>query len=725
MGVLAKVIKNQSTAKTGVGAMAQTLNKVISEQQLIPAIGFESMMSDTMAETHVLELTDAAAGLRAAVESLVVEHGIGNPSPAQVESAVGAGIISGDPESFFGQSVPKITSATESMTPVNLPLSDGFDKYTISVESYDTRENRNATTYSILYNLNAARQNEFGETFFPTIAVGPDEAGLAVHIRNMMVYNGILRSVKGAAAKFNKKPLIRAFADATILRDDTTQAVPVYRQGQNDDKFADTNVVAPRAIEVAGTSVQTAPLAFGKEVDLIGISQTDELLASGAMDQSDALDPTLNLKTVYVAFTGTDANNNAVTDVVSINVGSLPKSNFTYSTQGQTREMTLAFDTNSVVLDGTTKRVDGSPLSALAALAAQGLSVRIRMVISGNANIEYGNVAVYGNSMSVELIRNSNGEVVPLSDTSVADLVAAINGGAFVGYELDAWRTNSNIRQRGQLIDSNEYVYLYNVPVRSPISVVRPVNADKSQDASDLAALITATRIRTSNAAVSTLLETATTLAQYNSVADEVGEAPESLGVGRFLVRPVYFEDNLDMGTVVDSLSSSGRITDIQGALINAVRDYAYRMYSLSEYKAAIEAMTGGVGVTPTVIVGTDPVIARYLTATDTFRNIGGNFDVRVVSTLDKRVRGKVFISFGIFDGNENKAPNPLTFGNMGWAPEVTVSLPVSRNGQASRELIVQPRFLHVANLPVLTVLNVTNIPEVANGKVAVYNHTI
>jgi hypothetical protein len=247
---------------------------------------------------------------------------------------------------------------------------------------------------------------------------------------------------------------------------------------------------------------------------------------------------------------------------------------------------------------------------------------------------------------------------------------------------------------------------------------------DGQTDASDLQALVTATRIRTSNAAVKSLIDATNTLREYVDARDYVGIGPDTLGVGRFFVRPTYFEESIDMTLIVDSLKSHERAEDMQAALVNKIRDYAYRMYRDSEYKAAADALAGGISPVPTVIVGTDPVLARYLCVTGDLRTLGGEFNVRVVSTLDRRVAGKIFLTFGVFDESRNSAPNPLNFGNMGWSPELTVVLPISRNGQISKELSVAPRFLHIVNLPVLTLLNVDGVPNVTN-RVPILAHAV
>ena len=73
---------------------------------------------------------------------------------------------------------------------------------------------------------------------------------------------------------------------------------------------------------------------------------------------------------------------------------------------------------------------------------------------------------------------------------------------------------------------------------------------------------------------------------------------------------------------------------------------------------------------------------------------------------------GKLFITFATFDEQRNTAPNILNFGNHIYSPEITIQVPITRNGQISNELAVQPRFLHLVHCPIMTVLQVSGIPN-------------
>jgi hypothetical protein len=410
-----------------------------------------------------------------------------------------------------------------------------------SFEAYDERENRNAAVYSIAYNMQAARQDEFGETFFPTIVVTPDNVGFGVTVRLMMVYNGLHRQISGALDNYNKKNIIRAIADYTLLKNEMTRLIPVHRP-ESEAMFVDSALVAPYNLNLEGETIPTAPLAVGKSLSLLGISQTDTLLASGLMDITDSIDPAIRLSTVYVSVDDGAGH----TDVLKFMTNELPLATFAYAQQNNYRIMYLNFSTTSVLVNKDTKNFDGSALAALGGVKSGDLIVRLKLVLSGQVNIELGDCAVYGNDVSIHSVSDAAGNQLDLKSgvgKTLADLFA--NGGKVIGYELQAYRTNINRRQRGQLIDTTYYTQLYNVQMRSPITAIHPMTMDGQSDAGDLASLITATRIRTSNMAVGALINTANILRTYIDARDGNNTPPDVLGVGRFYVLPKFSEETL------------------------------------------------------------------------------------------------------------------------------------------------------------------------------------
>lgn len=726
MSIFGKKLQVREDSR-GVAQLVELIRAQVNDSDAGGAAVARSAISfESISEAQVHGLRTAHDTLSHALESIASELKIsGQLTEAQKDAGIAAGLMAGDPGAYL-RSVTPAAVATESMSVVNVGgLGDSFGKRTFGLEAYDEKDNRNAVVYSIGYNMQAARQDEFGEAFFPTVVVSPDNLGLAVTVRLFQVFDDFTRNVSGAISNYNKKNIIRALIDSTILKNDQTRIIPVVRTDSL-AKFVPAAAIPARAVLLEGESINTAPLAIGKKLDLLAISQTDALLANGLMGPTDSIDPAVVLQNLYFQVSS-GSGGTLKTDTLQFNVTNLPTSAFAPSAQDLQRQMNLAFTTTSILVNANTKNFDTTVLgtTGLAAVVANNWIVRLEVKVAGAVNLELGDTSLYGAVLNVSSVRDSSGNLLDMTTGAVATAVAAIEAGSIIGYDLSARRTNLNRRQRGQLIDTTYYTQLYPVPLRSPITGLRPVTADGQTDSSDLAALITATHIRTSNAAVGALLQADTNLAQYVDARDSAGNGPDVLGVGRFLVKATYSSVSLNLSATMDSLSAHERAADIQATLVNQIRDMAYRLYRDSGYKAASDAMYGGLSKVPTVIIGTDPVLHRYLIVEGDLRTLGAEFDVRIVPTLDNRMTGRIFVTFGQFDGESQNKPNPLHFGTMAWKPELTLVLPISRAGQVSKELTVQPSFLHLVNMPILGSITVTGVENVAAAKVAVNFHSV
>jgi hypothetical protein len=681
------------------------------------------------------ELDASVKSLNGALESIIAEAGFSDLSAAQRDAGLAAMALTGDMAGFLHAKVKHDMVSTESMKFI-VPGGDDrmFERVKPALEAYDEKENKNAVVYSVAYNLQAARQDEFGEAFFPTVVVTPDQVGYTVSIRLIEVYNEPKRPISGAPSQnFGRKNIVQAVIDPTILQNDQTKIIPVYRT-ESSQYFVGNSAVEPYAVMMTdNTSVTTAPLAVGQKFSLLGISQTEALLETGILDVTDAIDTQLALSAVYVQFTQTTGGDSPVTttEVVKFNTRQLPLATFNYAPQNVYRQMNLQFKTETLLINANTTLADGAESTILAPIVSGNYEVRFGFSMFGSVNLELGDTEINASSVGVNTVKNSSDQLLPTNTGTGQTLAALFAGATVIGYDLDARRTNSNRRQRGQLLNTNFYNQIYTVPLLAPITIPRPMQVGDANDSSDLAALITTTRIRTSNAAVAELLRIQDLLAETTSslnttaTPNSAADTPEILGVSRFIVQPAYMEKNLTIDSAVDSLSSHQRAADIQATLVNCLRDMAYTLYVQSGYKAAADALAGGVGPVPTVIIGTDPYIARYLMVTGDLRTLGGQFDVKIVSTLNDQMSGKIVISFGDETSAKAGTPNPLHFGNMAWKPEVTVVLPMIRGGAQSKELTVQPSFLHICNLPVMGVVNVSGISNIAYAKVPVEFDTV
>ena len=623
---------------------------------------------------------------------------------AQHEAGVLGGVIGMNPRDFLNY-----RPSLEGLGAVPYEGGDAVPGRHPALESYDEKPTASTIVYNIAYNIQAARQDDFAEAFFPTIVVPPDQNGYNVSVRIASVMDDLRRQTSGALDTFNKRNLLGAAIDPSILSTDVTEIVPVYRD-ESAINFVDAALIAPTDTVVNGDSFKTSPLAMGKNFSLLGISQTDALLETGLLDASDSIDTALKLKNIYVKVSGVVGGQN-VTEVVRFKVIDLDSATFTPVQQGQYRGMQLTFDNSSLLVNKDTKTASGAASQILAPIVSAQAELRLNAQVFGKVNLELGNTQINAGELLVVQVNDANGVALNTA-TGVGKTFADIFVGAqVVGYDLSARRTNLNKRQRGQLIDISYFNQIFTVPLLSPITAMRPLTQADNNDTSDLATLVSTTRILASNAGVKKLLDTATALKSFVSANDPISSLPQAFGPGRYLLAKAFFEESeLDVAASVDSLTSTDRAEDVRSLLINKIRDMMYRAYAQTGYQIGADALAGGRATAPTVIIGTDPVIAQWLLVHGDFRSLGTMFETKLVTTYNKEMTGKIVMSFGRFDGSSEGTSNPLHFGNMAYKPEIVTVLPLHRNGGNSRELTVSPSFLHVVNLPVLGVINVKNL---------------
>ena len=639
------------------------------------------------------------------------ELGFESLSAAQLEAGTMIALAAGNPVEYATKALTQRAEASNGVRVIAAESAgsagslDYRDNH--ALEAFDERELSRMIPYSIAFNVQASRQDEFSETFYPTTIVSPENGGIDISCNWITVFNGH-KHTNAKTTDFNQRKLIEAVADHTVLADESTALVPFVREsGEDNDKFIDDTLVAPYFRNVAGVDVKTAPLKVGSKINLIGISSHPELLGMGIMDHTDAVDARISLDKVYMK----DSDGK----VLRFNVSRLPRNEFHKSVEGMDREMSLNFHTETLILDPATKAVDGSDPLSLQAIRDANYRVRLGLTVNGHAHVEFGTVQVYAAPVSVVEIQDEDFNPISLTQGAGLAIVQTLEQMTMVGYELGAARTNTNKRTRGLLINSNNMAERFHIPLGAPLSAPSPIGSNR--DTTDLENLIVAARIRNSNNAVTTLLNYADTLRSYVLNRRNQYATPEIEGVGRHMIVPFYEEMDLDLSKVINSITSKDRAEDISSVLINAIRDIVYRMYRNSAYQAALDASSMG-GKKPTLLVGTDCIIQRHLMISGENRTFGIAFeDAKIVTALDSRMDNKIILTF-TRGGGDSGRPDPLSFGTHAWMPELTSSIMINRDGATYQEAMVQPRNRHINNLPIMAVINVHGLTDVMTTKI-------
>ena len=686
----------------------------VSQTHTQQIVSLESLNS-TELESLNMSAQSVGETLRTIFDSMAdFNNGLGFESltPVQLEAGVIAAMAAGDPVGYATAALTKKAQSSEGIPVIEAQISgpagqlDFRDDF--ALEAFDESVLSDMIPYSIAFNVQASRQDEFSEAFFPTTVVSPDNGGIDIGVDRITVMNAVKHRISGKTTDFDQRNLNEAVADATILADESTALIPYFTEsGENEDKFVDPALVTPYFRNVAGVDIRTGPLKVGESIDLLGISQHPQLMGVGVMDNTDAIGARIVLNNLYLQHQPTGT-------VIRFNVSRIPRNTFLKSIEGQGREMSLNFRNTALRLTPDTTAVDGTLPAFLDPLRTLNWNLRISVNVTGNAHVEYGTVQVFAAPVIIDEITDDNSVQISTTSGTGKDLADMIKEFTVIGYELNAVRTNSNRRTQGLLINNIHEKERFALSLSAPISALSPTGS--SRDAKDLDSLITAARIRNSNNAITTLLNYIDTLRAFVQNRRLGQGHPAIEGVGRFLIVPYFEEIDLDLPAVMNNLTSSNRADDVAAVFVNTIREVVYRMYRDSAYQAALNASNTG-SKKPKLLVGTDLIIPRYLIVPGDNRTFGIAFeDAEIVSSFDARMDSKIILAF-TRDSNSG-TPDPLAFGCHAWMPELASTIPaINRNGATFTEVQVQTRNRHINNLPIMAVINVIGLKEVLTEK--------
>lgn len=583
-----------------------------------------------------------------------------------------------------------------------------------AMESYDEKEARLSAIYTVAYNLSAARQDEFGEAFFRTIVVPPEQHGFYIQINLINLINAIRREASGAKSDYNRVNIVHVIRNPDLINSESTILTPVYR-ADSQQNFVDSTLVTPQVIIQDNRPLTTSFLAFGKEFSLIGISQTDLQLDVAMADETDSIDTDIKLGEILLKVGD---------DIIKFDMRDFPQAQFVGSTQGDEQRMDLVFNTKDVRVDKLTKRFDGSALTTLAVLDTGDWQVKLELDAYGFVIRDKGDTKLTKGDVKVSKIYDNTGKELALNDPAAAAVVALFDDAELFGYTLEARLTNLNQRHDGQLMETRSEKQSYAVPLLPPFKIRRPQGIGDATNASDVASLVTLTRAMASGKAVNELLRVRGMLERYRDDRSKLTDIPKVFGMARHLMQPFYDDAEIDIEKIVNSMNSSDLVANVQAVIVNALRDMIFRGIQESGYKAAADMLAGGESAPPNVIIGTDQTLARYLMITGDLRTMGPKIGkVIIVETQNEKMAGRILATLAQ-DGTPDGVPHPLDFGFMAWKTELVVILPLHRNGANSKEVIVQPSFRHVHNMPFLVQVRPTNIDVIVKERVRLSTDT-
>lgn len=733
-GSLVEVLKQglaagsqRAYSKEAVGAVAGKLLTTSLED-------LELAGGDQAAEA-VETVDEAASDVVEDVIKVIEDHGgeADDISDAQKEALVESIIAVTSAEAYMSgrlsTSVGKDARAeSDYYTSRTVAAPGGFDygSAAFGMEAFDASKLGDYAAASAVFNFAAAKQDDFGEAFYPTQVLTVDKNALELSIRRTMVLNQVRHSLSGQVTEYDRRNIIDAFIDYTVLADEITNIIPNYCNevdtagkpvGDNNTQFFVANFPTEEVL-THGVKIKTAPLKIGVNVDLKGISQNAGLNVGGQLDQNDSIDGAINLATLVLTVGEEDV---AGDNLIEIPVDGLQYTQFLQAGQGQARRVECQFRSDDIVLTGETLNALKAVTPNLEYLATDPRSnwvVRLNVNTSFSVDLETGKTTSSVSEVSVAQVfaidPATNTHEIITDSVELEALAAALGEIKAVGYRLKARRTNHGRREMGKIVTVYEELVRYVVPLGSPIVIHTPLTDVRTNV--DLSAPVAAVRARNSNNAVTQLLRFRDQLKAIKPLlnsSDRSIKAPCIEGIGHTVVYPTYEHVDLNLVGQVQGIRSQDRFEDVRSTVVNNIRDMAYRMHLNSGYEVAALALEG-VTTKPVLVIGTDPYVLNHLQLVGDTRLLGVGFDFKIVSTMDLRVRNKIFMTL---TQPHNGQPSPLLFGTMAWINELITTLKTPRNGNLVNETMVQPRTLHVNFNPILGEIDVTGLGQAVTSK--------
>lgn len=582
-----------------------------------------------------------------------------------------------------------------------------MDDGDVAVESFDEVELKKYMPLSIALNVEASQQDKATELFYRPVIVTPENIGYKFEIRLEKVWSGFKRDAKGKTQENNKRLLLDAIRDASILRGETLKVVPFYQETgafMNKDLFMAKELLAPVAVDVNGVSVLTQPLKLNTEVDIIGLSQHPDLVESGRMDETDQLDGYVAIDTIYLQ--PKDATN----EVLAVSLKELTRSKFRKTAEGSGRELGLQFTSNEIVIAHDAKAATGTAVAetTLKAIQDGGYDIRLQIKLDGTANTEFGSIEVRGGKVDI-VGAYKDGVAVALDDDTLKPLLEATKL-TVVGYTADTNRTNTNARTFGLMVDSDVQYEMYVVRLRSPFSIQKPIAMDKDNPQIDT--LVKAVKAKMTNDAFTTLqsrIDSLVSLVGANGGVYPSDRIPQIEGVGKYYVKPYAKSIEIDMMQVLNSVSSSNKLEDIGGIFRSVLLNEISLANRDSAYFVALQQFHGNEKAH--VAIMTDTYIAQFLNRTGDTRLLGEHFDASVEFSADKRINNRLIMALS--RKTNNGEPDPLAWGNTLYCPEPITNIPHrAKGGAVVGQHQIAPRYVHINNCPVVVEVIVKNLDK-------------
>lgn len=577
-------------------------------------------------------------------------------------------------------------------------------------ESFESVELTGTHGLNIIAAARQAKLSPFSEMFAPTVAVPPSKQSVALTVRVPLIQRAAKHALNGNGIELNRRSVVEARYDSSILQNDITTIQAVYRDTGDEnstvDKLAPAAEIAPELINHNGVECKVQPIRCGIDVDLMGLNSTTGL--NGIQeDDTSQIAPSPRIGKIYIRL-----EKAGVVEVIPVDVRDMPMFQFNRAANQSNDKlgMSLNVETSKIPLASQTADgkvtylcADRSPSKILESLATAGVAMNLRLNASGNTNLETGKTLLAAAIVKVADGLTRDGTVIPASSTTFTDAFAGVEMTMAYWYPAMSM-TNSNWMREGLNVNYNEYSFPYAIPTLSPFTLKEPVDeASIAQSVSDLAGVVTQQADNNVALAVLAYAEIVERAAMaYTGFSDETGV----LGAGSVLMsRPYHNRVKIDCIADINSTETSDKREDFQALFLDVLRHEIAEADRGAGLQGAVDSLTSNSGKKVKAHIGCDPILRQHLFQSGEPRT-AGNYEFQIESTELKDWAGKCVIMLGL-EGSAGE--NPLCTGQRWFTPDQLRTATISGNSTTKHTMII-PHYSIVFNTPAVIEIEVTNL---------------
>lgn len=601
-------------------------------------------------------------------------------------------------------------------------------KFNFSKEYFDSQANNNALTTSIAFALMGLNQDPTTSAIFPTYLVENPSTHVRVEVATPFILSQSERNGSGQLLDRKEVPITQLYADTRNFNNESTNIYPYVR-----DPLAFPTNSNPKLVTGAKQSIKVltqgisedlefAPIKIDEEIDMLNLGQTPKSLLLGMSDVTDAIDRGASID--FLTMTNIDG------DIVKIK---LPPSRNRFGPSGgsvvnekqlviHANDIKLPLKEDSKVVYDTVSKTYTKVLTSSATLA--GKFVKFTLKMNGSLDLTSGRIEFSAKKTGYKLYDAATKlEVVPTPAE-----VTYLDSFQVTGYMPALKRTNSNLKEYGTLVETKLPATIHEIGKIAPVHVKTQIlGASETEKIAKMQALQAIESLQKRKKCFDTLEEAKDIIEQhaiYSTEEEYSGSLPAFTQISKLFI-PTYIEEDLDVAANVNSLTSAGKEMDVSGLIVSIIRNMVSRMYADSKYSAALQQLGVNSQNKPHVLIVTTPQIGRFLISEGDTRLAGHDFNYTVVTDIDERVKGKLYIVFtteAAATGGVVTEYDRLAFGVGLTCASMFGDATVSTNGTTVNVTFAQAIYNPVVNIPVMGYLNVTNIDDAIASKTEITN---